>query len=111
MKHTTTIQKVRAVFLTLVLLVGIAPKAFFHEIVAHHKDVPTCNEEHKSAVFHHQGYNCHFDDLVVTAPFLFISEQPIIFKQFHFEKKQQELYSFHLSSFSQHKENRGPPVA
>jgi hypothetical protein len=110
LKQTTTIQKARAVFLILILLIGIAPKSFFHDIVAHHRDVSTCKEVHKTAVFHQQGYNCHFDDLVVTTPFLFVSTQ-LVFKLFHFEKKQEALYSFHLPLFSQHKENRGPPTA
>lgn len=95
----------------LVLAVSIAPKTFFHDLVAHHKDLPVCNQAHKTAVFHHQGFNCHFDDLVVTTPFIFENEQPVVFVHFYFEREQASLNSFRLTSFSQHKENRGPPTA
>lgn len=111
MKQTTTIQKANGIFLMLVLAISIAPKTFFHDLVAHHKDLPVCNQLHKTAVFHHQGFNCHFDDLVVTTPFIFVNEQPVVFAHFYFEKKQASFCSFHLSSFLQQKENRGPPKA
>jgi hypothetical protein len=111
LKQTTTIQRAKAIFLLLLLAVGIAPKAFFHDLIANHKDLPSCNQHHKTAVFHYQEYNCHFDDLVVTTPYLFENEQPVAFIQFYFEGKQSSSYSFHLPHFSQHKENRGPPTA
>lgn len=111
LKQSTTIQKAKAVFLVLVLILSIAPKAFFHDIVASHKDLPACSEVHKSAVFHHQGYNCHFDDLVVTTPFLFTNEQPAVVVHLYFGKIQPSSHSPRLAHFSQHKENRGPPLA
>jgi len=95
----------------LVFAISIAPKAYFHDLVANHKDFAACHQVHKSTVLHQQGYNCHFDDLVVSAPFLSATELPVIFSVFYFEQKQSSFYSSFLPSFLQHKEGRGPPSA
>jgi hypothetical protein len=111
LKTKTTIQKSAAIFLMLIFLISIAPKAYFHDLLANHKDFPACTQVHKTAVLHSHGFNCHFDDLVVSAPFLLLAEQPIVFINFHFDKKQPSFYSSFLQSFLLHKENRGPPSA
>lgn len=111
LKQKTTIKKSIATLLILAFAISAAPKAFFHDLVANHKDFPDCNQVHKTAVLHHQRYNCHFDDLVVSAPFLLVAEQPIAFDNFYFEKKQSSFYFSFTQSFLQHKENRGPPSA
>lgn len=46
------------------------PQGFFHTLFANHTDGSDCTEHHTLAVFHKKGYHCHFDDVVVTAPFL-----------------------------------------
>jgi hypothetical protein len=94
-----------------VFLISIAPKTYFHDLLANHKDFPACTQVHKTAVLHSHGFNCHFDDLVVSAPFLLQIEQPIAFDNFYFEKKQSSFYSSFPQSFLQHKEKRGPPSA
>lgn len=111
LKQATIIQKARAILLVLVLTVGITPKSFFHDLIANHKDYSDCRQIHKSTAFHQQGFNCHFDDLVVTVPYLLVTEQPVVSVNFYFEKRQPSFYSSILSSFSQHKESRGPPSA
>jgi hypothetical protein len=111
LKYKLTIQKTTAFLLLLVFFISIAPKAYFHELVADHKDFSDCYQLHHSTVLHQQGINCHFDDLVVSSSFLSVMEQPFAVVHFYFEKKRFVSNSFYLSSFSQHKENRGPPVA
>jgi len=93
----------------LVFFISSAPKAYFHDLVADHKDFSDCRQSHHSTVLHQQGMNCHFDDLVVTSPFVSSIEQPVPSLNSYFEKRQSAFYSFLVSSFLQHKENRGPP--
>jgi hypothetical protein len=111
LKQRSTIQKIIAGFLLMLFTISIAPKIYFHNLVADHKDVAGCGQLHKTAVLHLQGFNCHFDDLVVTAPYLSQTEEPVLLVHLVFEKKQPVFSSVFLSSFSQHKENRGPPSA
>jgi hypothetical protein len=111
LKYKPTIQKTIAIFLVLVFFMSIAPKAYFHNLAANHKDFSDCHQLHHSTVLHQQGINCHFDDLVVSSPFFSACEFPIVIVHISFEKRQSAVPSLCLSSFSQHKENRGPPVA
>jgi hypothetical protein len=95
----------------LLFLVSIAPKAYFHDLVADHKDFSDCHQVHHSNVLHQQAVNCHFDDVVVSAPFLLQKEQPILSRSFYFGIEQAVFYSSYVSLFLQHKESRGPPFA
>ena len=95
----------------MLFAISIAPKIYFHNLVADHKDVAGCSQLHKTAVLHVQGYNCHFDNLVVTAPYLLQTEEPLLLINLLFEKRQPVFSSVFLPSFLQHKENRGPPSA
>jgi hypothetical protein len=104
-----TIQKITGAFLLLIFTISIAPRSYFHDLVATHKDFSNCDQLHKTTVLHTKSYHCHFDDLVVSAPFLQQAEQLFDFIQFHFPKQQANFYSCLFLSFSQHKENRGPP--
>ena len=56
----------------MVLIFASAPKAYFHDLLADHKDVVTCcHPETASPCVHQEAFNCHYDHVVVTAPFLF----------------------------------------
>ena len=103
------IQKSIAVLLLLLFAVSIAPKAYFHDLVADHKDFSACNQFHKSTVLHTQGYNCHFDDLVATGPFVLLTDPIAVLAKYYFFDKQESFYISHLESFFQQKESRGPP--
>jgi hypothetical protein len=71
LKQQSVIQKWVASLLLVVFAISITPKAYFHEVIARHKDVSVCTHPPQAAhCIHKQGFNCHFDDLVVTAPFL-----------------------------------------
>lgn len=108
--HKTTIQKGTAVLLLLVFLTSIAPKAFFHDLVANHEDLPDCRQFHQSIVLHQQTFNCHFDELVVTGPFVLSSEQVVILSNNYIVAKQACFYRSRIQAFFQQKENRGPPL-
>jgi len=111
LKQRSSIQKFIAFLLLLVFAVSTAPKAYFHDLLANHKDVAFCHHPPTTSdCVHKQGYNCHFDDLVVSAPFLSLTEQPVVLINFYFEKKQPAFYYSFPQSFLQHKENRGPPT-
>jgi hypothetical protein len=109
LRYKLTIQKFAALFLLLVFFISSAPKAYFHDLVADHKDFSDCQQPHHSTVLHQQGLNCHFDDLVVTSAFVLLVEQQVSLLDLCFEKKQRAYHSLLLSSALQHKENRGPP--
>jgi hypothetical protein len=111
LKQKKAIEKIVASFLLLLFTISIVPKIYFHNLIADHKDFSTCDEVHKTPVLHVQGYNCHFDDLVVSASYLFQKEEPGLLINIVFEQKQPAFSSACLPSFSQHKENRGPPSA
>lgn len=103
------IQKLKAAFLLLVFAISITPKTFFHDLIANHKDFSTCKQVHTTAVLHTQGYNCHFDDLVVSMPFLQQPALPVIHLTISYQEKKIVANTPFLSFFSQHKESRGPP--
>jgi hypothetical protein len=111
LKFRSAIQKSAAFFLMLLFLISIAPKAYFHDLVADHKDFSDCHQIHHSNVLHQQAVSCHFDDVVVSAPFLLQKEQLILPGSFDFEIEQAVFYSSYISLFFQHKESRGPPSA
>jgi hypothetical protein len=109
LKQKQIIQKTIAIFLALVFFISAAPKTYFHDLVADHKDFSDCRQPHHSTVLHEEGINCHFDDLVVSAPFLLLTEQPEALINFYFSKTKPVFYSCSLSYCLQYKESRGPP--
>jgi len=111
LRQNSTIQKLITVVLLTVFTLGSAPKAFFHDLVADHKDGTSCNLSHSVAAIHNQGFNCHFDDLVVSGPFVLQSEPSTELFTIFFEKKLSAFSFSYFDAFLQHKENRGPPVA
>jgi len=94
----------------LLFLIGIAPKAYFHDLVADHQDTASCETHHSTATLHTQTFSCHFDDLVVHAPFLLplnsATEIPAS-QQVQFVVPAIEE---HTNAVSMLKESRGPPA-
>lgn len=94
----------------LVFAISVMPKTYFHELLAGHKDGGCVHPPTKAPCAHQQAFNCHFDDLVVTAPFL--KETPVITS---FTKTETSLPDAHYPSwFAEggifHTTGRGPPV-
>jgi hypothetical protein len=111
LKQNTTIQKFITILLLLVFTISVAPRSFFHDLVADHRDTPGCSIDHKISVIHKQSFNCHFEDLVVSSPFVlqkqFLSHPPVL--RFH-QKNTSYQFSYYPSVI-RNKENRGPPVS
>ena len=71
MKHYTFISKTVAGLLVLLILLSITPKLFLHELLADHKDTPSCNDTRLvGPCIHKQGYNCQQSELVVPHAFI-----------------------------------------
>jgi hypothetical protein len=93
----------------LLFAISIVPKAYFHDLIADHKDVSFCSEAHKTPCAHKQGYNCHFDDLVVHQPFLFPEKQSPLPLTVYFKPDLTQFYQSSQQAFFFHIESRGPP--
>ena len=72
------ISKIIAALLLVLLMITITPKTFLHDILADHKDAPSCNDARLDGpCIHKQGYNCQQSDIVVPAAYL-ISEGQVV---------------------------------
>jgi hypothetical protein len=79
LKQNLFIQRTIAFFLLIVFTISMAPKTYFHGLLAGHKDISYCSEVHKaSSCLHQQGIQCHFDDLVVSSAYT-LQFNPIVF--------------------------------
>jgi hypothetical protein len=111
LKQNSRIQKFIAFILLLVFTVSIAPRSFFHDLIANHIDSPGCSIDHKISVVHKQGFQCHCDDLVVSAPFVLQTEPlPGVIGGDFIHKNDQYCNSYFYSILL-HQENRGPPLS
>jgi hypothetical protein len=110
LKNKPVKKNIVALALLFVLAVSVAPKTYFHDLIADHKDVLICDHSCRtSSHLHQQGFNCHFDDFVVTAPYVFQSCEIL----FSADNLYQDLNSGYTSSLLQYgifyKDTRGPP--
>jgi hypothetical protein len=103
------IRKLTACLLLVLFCISMAPRAWFHDLLANHQDKPGCTLHHTRAVFHQQELNCHFDDIVVHVPFLRTPEP-------HFTRVATtsyytycNFYAFHIEEITGSQESRGPP--
>lgn len=103
------IQKLLAGFLLLVFLISTAPRSYFHDLIANHKDQASCSLSHKAAVVHKMATNCHFDDLVVTAPFVLIQSNTLCQVSVYRYHWHADLPGNSLPVYSAFVESRGPP--
>jgi hypothetical protein len=113
LKQNPTIRRLISFFLLLVFLVTAVPKAYFHDLVADHKDtITTCNHgNHSSACIHESAINCHFDQLVVSS-FFFFAHKPFIATPPAIQDCPfAGIPTVHLVSVFYITESRGPPAA
>lgn len=94
----------------LAFLLGNTPKTYLHDLVADHRDLPECNQLHKTAVLHQETFNCHFDDLVVSVPFLLQAAVPFLTAPVLFGPMHADIADEVRICYLYHKENRGPPA-
>jgi len=106
----TIIRKCSASLLLLLFLIGTAPKAYFHDLVADHRDTASCETHHSTATLHTQTYSCHFDDLVVHAPFLLPAAVATQIPACHEVQLAVPAVRAHTVAVSLLKESRGPPA-
>ncbi len=69
MKNKNLIRQLGALALLLLFSFSIMPKRYLHEVLADHEDVVS-EFTGKSTTVKTTGMNCHYDDLVVTVPFI-----------------------------------------
>lgn len=108
----TTIQRYIAVMLVVIFAISITPATYFHSALAGHKDGITCKDPSTAgAHFHQKQVECHFDQLVVTTPYLFHSFS-INFSVALLYPEHTNLYTFSFKKLHySHKSSRGPPQA
>ncbi len=112
MRSQPVIQKCIALVLLLLFMLSSAPRAFIHDLIADHKDLPSCKESHHSStVLHKQSQDCHCDHLVVTSPYEPASSQINITAQVQFREIIFSPFSILFQQTVQYKESRGPPAA
>jgi len=110
LKQNNNIQRVIAFFLLVVFSISMAPKTYFHTVLANHKDVSFCNEVHKaSSCLHKQSVQCHFDDLVVNTPFFVQEEKLAVNPAIHFDTFYSSYLSFYTNATAPLRDGRGPP--
>jgi hypothetical protein len=63
------IQKGIAFLMVLLFLFSIAPKRYWHDLLAAHTDTYAAAGTGEASLSP-EGFNCHADDLVVNTPFL-----------------------------------------
>ena len=105
------IRKWMAGLLLMLLCISMAPKAFFHDLVANHRDEQGCHQRHTTSVLHQQELNCHFDNLVVHVPFVRPPNPAYAFYSPSYCSYYTDYYVFHFPGVLKHSESRGPPVA
>ncbi|MGZ8538336.1 MAG: hypothetical protein ACXWV9_08755 [Flavisolibacter sp.] len=110
MTHSATIQRLTGFLILLVFTLSATPKVFFHDMVADHSDGPECILDHNTTVVHTRTFDCEFDDLVVSVPFVMNAEPSEEILHDYAEIEQFSFYNSRPVQSFLHKENRGPPV-
>jgi hypothetical protein len=112
LRQQTFIQRIIAFALLIVFSISAAPKAYFHDLIADHKDgIACCHSQTTSTCVHSQPFNCHFDELVVTASFLMEAVQFSFLSPIEFSAENDHYKSFYTFSSLFQKTGRGPPMA
>jgi hypothetical protein len=111
LRNYTAIQKRIAIIFLVLYTICIAPKAFFHDVLAHHKDAPVCTHPFGASVcLHQQGFNCHFDNLVVTALYLYDGKAVVLTGPEHIAQQVSLYLPSSYSCYAAQSESRGPPA-
>lgn len=112
LNHNQTIRKIISSLLLLIFVICMAPKSYFHDALAQHKDrVTVCTHPVTSAPCLHQAaIDCHFDLLVITSLYVFTAEMPVHCLQ-HGNPPLICAATYHYSILRcDSKESRGPPA-
>ncbi|HUC82739.1 MAG TPA: hypothetical protein VMR70_17655 [Flavisolibacter sp.] len=110
MREKPIIQKLLAYILLVCLTIGFIPQRYFHDVIADHRDTVTCEHPDPSLpCVHQKGFNCGFNDLVVSAPFVSQVAGFVLAKPDHFSYYNSRYQLVHLQYCCTGKESRGPP--
>ncbi|MCU7549568.1 hypothetical protein OCK74_10610 [Chitinophagaceae bacterium LB-8] len=112
LNRKNTIQRFVALMLLVIFTISITPETYFHSVLAGHKDRQTCTDAPTTGIhFHQKQKECHFDQLVVTAPYLyqpvFITFSVTLLHPVHTNLYTYSYQKLHFASTV----NRGPPQA
>ena len=106
------ISKLVAAVLVLLLILGVTPKYFLHEVFADHKDTTSCNDvKTDSPCIHNQGYSCVQSDLVVPNFYVIAAAQYIVTDVSFYVETHSPFSSFLSKNFVTHTQERAPPVS
>jgi hypothetical protein len=94
----------------LIFAISIMPKSYFHNWIAKHKDGSDCIQVHKTPALHHQSFNCHFEDLVVTTSYVMGSEQQFPLAHYFFPIHQAVFRTTSRQMVLLQIDSRGPPT-
>lgn len=110
LKQSVTIRKFISLFLFVVFAISVAPKAYFHDAFANHKDSgQVCTDNNKAAHLHQSGINCGFDQLVVSCLYYFEVEPATDIPVSFFCTPHQRIGTIFFFQPSFSSESRGPP--
>lgn len=96
----------------MVFAISATPKVYFHPFLARHNDVSFCKEANKAPThLHRQGFNCHFDQLVVALPYIYQPASISVDAPALYSEKNAVYLQSYLHCVTTHTESRGPPQA
>jgi hypothetical protein len=111
LRQSNNIRKSLAFVLLLLFSMSMAPKVFFHDVLANHEDRLVCRDIDKSTPHIHQpAFHCSFDDLVVSSPYVFTEFCPSLTPLVFSLPSAAGLITVALSAPFLHRESRGPPL-
>ena len=109
MKAYNIIIRLTSLLLICTFAIGITPKSTFHDLIANHNDGCFDNHQFKGTQLTKEGYNCHFDNLVVESPYIW-QPQPLPSLITGFFSSNQPSFKVELfSDYPYFSELRGPP--
>lgn len=109
--NNKAISKCIAVLLLLVLMLSITPKTFLHDILADHKDAPSCNDARLDGpCIHKQGYSCQQSDVVVPSAYLIAEVKDVVKHPQFFIREKFSCTSSLIQNFVSLTQERAPPA-
>ena len=112
LKPGSIIQRWVALLLLLIFTVSATPEPFFHAALAGHEDKAACTEHSETDPhFHQQTFSCHFDQVVVTVPYLLERTGYELSVASHPQRPAPQYRCFYSGQYLAQYESRGPPAA
>ncbi len=112
MKGKNSIKKFFTLLLVVLFTISFIPKSHFHDVIATHTDDKGCEHPAQNlGCLHQKGFNCSFNDLVVTTPYISLIIK-FNFNEVRFlSSSVSNYYCFLFKHYFFNTESRGPPAA